>query len=397
MELTPRRAVIALAIINFIISFQGGLTIYLDSKYLTSALSSLGVPSGSTDSALGIVYALAAAVALLELIWMPKLLRKFGARNVAIAGSIVMMAGLALFAFHPNNALIIISYPLYSIIPLLIAFDVLAEAYIKEEEVARIRSYIYAIGSFGMLLAPALGGRLAEHFGLSLVYGVAACIIAPVSILFAWSFRKHVDVKYEDTPIFIEPHLKKETPDLMPIFWTQMMIQSFYMLMVVYVPLILQNAGVGAEDFGKIMTVALLAFVIVPGPLGYFADKYIGEKEFITAGLVIMGSALLTFPILIQLQPPLWVWAIVFLISRIGAAAAESMADAFFFKKYQTSHPALVVFYRRARPLAQLFFPAVAAGLLATGIIKDAIMLTFIFGFFLIVSAVFPLRLNDTK
>lgn len=396
MELTPRRAVVALALINFIINVQGGLTVYLDSTYLTGAIKHYVNDSQTVDSAIGIIYALTAAVALFELIWMPKVLRKIGARNLAIAGTIIMATGLAIYGDTPPAWLIIFAYPLYSIIPLLVAFDILAEAYIKEESVARIRSYIYAIGSFGFLLSPALGGHLAKEYGIPTVYAIASIILLPAVALFAWCFRRHSDTHYEDTPIFLPPHLKQETPDLMPIFWTQVMIQSFYMLMVIYVPLILQSIGIGNDKFGEFITIALTAFVIVPGPLGYFADKYIGEKEFITGGLVIMGLATISIPILLPLHPPMWIWAFIFFMSRVGSAAAESMSDAFFFKKYQTSHPALVVFYRRARPVAQLVFPTIAALLLYTHIVTPT-TITFIFGLLLIASTALPLRLHDTK
>lgn len=393
MEITPRRAIIALAIINFIVAVQGGLTVYLDSKYLKM---SLGAFTPNTDVAVSIVYALTAAISLVELIFMSRLLRKFGARNIALFGAVTQVMGLAILALNPSPIWIVVAYPIFTVIPLLVSLDILAEAYIDEEHVARIRSYIYASGSFGMLLGPAPAGWIAEHYGIQTVYTIAALIILPIIALFAWCFRNHKDATYEDTPLFIAPSDKKITPDLMPIFWTQIMIQSFYMLMVIYIPLIMQDIGVTHENFGVMMTIALFAFVVVPGPLGYFADKYIGEKEFIVAGLSLMGLSLIAIPLLIPYHPSVLVWGLVLFVSRVGAAGAESMADAFFFKKYQREHPALVVYYRRARPIAQLAFPMVAGIMLEFKILTMS-QLLLVFGFVLIAATALPMQIRDTK
>jgi hypothetical protein len=120
-----------------------------------------------------------------------------------------------------------------------------------------------------------------------------------------------------------------------------------------------------------------------------------GEKEMIITGMVLMGASLIAIPILADSKQTFMLWALILIVSRIGATATESMSDAFFFKRIEYAHPSLIAFYRRARPLSWLIVPTIGATLLSLRIV-DISKLLMLSGIAIILTIFFTAKLRDT-
>jgi MFS family permease len=123
--------------------------------------------------------------------------------------------------------------------------------------------------------------------------------------------------------------------------------------MNLYVPIYLhQTIGLSWLTLGLIFTVMLLPFVLIQLPAGIIADKFIGEKEMLIAGNIIMIISVIAIFFAKTTNPIIW-GALLFL-SRIGAALAESMQETYFYKKIDSRDMALINLYRQNRPLGWL-------------------------------------------
>lgn len=396
MNFRNKKQIIAISAIGFFLSLQLGFTLFIDSSYLSKILSRV---INNPDNIVGYIFASAFLFSLVGMLKFPKLLRRFGVVKVLATAGILLPISLLILFFEPPVILAIIAYFIITVcdVFVLASNDILLPSYMDEENTGLIHGIYFAIISLGFMISPAIAGYLVEAKGLSYAYLAGVFCTFFISFITYFIFKKFKDGKYEDVPVLPNKKLRKSSSDLMPVFWSQFALQAFYAIMTVYAPIyFVEKIGIGHDNFGYILTIALSTFVIMPTFLGYFADKFIGEKEMIITGMLLMSGSLIAIPILARHPQSLIVWGTIIFISRIGATMTESMTDAFFFKKIEHAHPSLVSFYRRARPLAYLSTPAACAILLSTKIID--ISQVFLFsGLFIIVMIFQTYKLIDTK
>ncbi len=366
MDITQkdRAGIIALSIISFLTSFQLGFTTYIDSSYLSTLLSRY---VAHPEAYVGYIFTLVAITTFALFIFTPKLLRRFGNKRIALASAVMLPFSLITLGLQPHITFTIIAFILASLSVTLLytTSDIFMNAYTKSTNEAFVRSVYFTASSLGFMLSPALAGYLASTYNFSFIYISAAIASLPIALVLLRSMKGYRDAEYEDVPAFPNRELRTKTPDLVPVFIAHSALQIFYSVMTVYTPIFLiQHVGLHYNEFGIIITIALSAFILLPVMLGYVADKFLGEKEFIISGTIIMGASLLLLPVFAQSPQSLFLWGTLLFVSRIGAAASESMTDAYFFKKIEHTHPSYIAFYRRARPTALLFTPMLCSVLL---------------------------------
>ena len=123
------------------------------------------------------------------------------------------------------------------------------------------------------------------------------------------------------------------------------------MLMVVYTPLYLtRNIGLSWAEFGVVMFFAQLAYVFLEYPIGLIADKYIGEKEMMALGFLIItiSTSWMAFVTVSSLV----VWSVIMFITRVGASLVEVTTESYFFKQTKSTDAQVISFFRITRPLA---------------------------------------------
>jgi predicted MFS family arabinose efflux permease len=134
----------------------------------------------------------------------------------------------------------------------------------------------------------------------------------------------------------------------------------FFMMMVVYAPLYLtRDIGFTWADFGIIMFFAQLAYVVCEYPIGLIADKYIGEKEMMGFGFLVLIIS--TAWMSITAAPSILLWSIIMFTTRVGASLVEVTTESYFFKQTKSSDAQVISFFRVTRPLAYILGALVAS------------------------------------
>ena len=109
-------------------------------------------------------------------------------------------------------------------------------------------------------------------------------------------------------------------------------------------------------------TIMLSPFVILQFPLGEISDKYLGEKEILTAGFLITGLSTILLAFIDK--PDFITWTAVLFTTRIGACAIEVMNETYFFKKISAKDSDIMGFFRNANPIAYMIAPISASTIL---------------------------------
>jgi MFS family permease len=163
--------------------------------------------------------------------------------------------------------------------------------------------------------------------------------------------------------------------------------------MIIYIPIFFtKTIGFTLSESTLIISIALISFVLLQIPMGIIADKYIGEKEIMTAGLIIMGLS--TMSIAFFDVHSFYFWATLLFITRVGASMVEIMTDTYLFKKINDDSVNILGFYRAIRPIAYIISPILASVLL---IFVDINYLFLILGIIVLFGVKFSLGIKDSR
>ncbi len=407
---TPLSAKTAFAVIStlvFFFSAQVSLTIYVDSSYLehaianTPSLASMQIWStpGGPENMVGTLYTFASLITLLALVLAPRILRKHGNYRWTLAMlilHIILLLGLSLF----DSAWLII--PLFVIETAIVStlyfnLDVFLERYSLDEKTGVIRGLFLVIGNIAWLLPPFFAGRILDQYGFQLLYFLGATIMVPTIFIVIRYFSIFEDLAYDDVPALMSREDSAKHPDIKNILTTNFFLQFFYAWMIIYAPLYFHNhLGISYADVGLILTIALSAFIIFPYPAGWLADKWIGEKELLVAGFLLMAATSALIPILASKGVGLFMWAILLFVGRTGASIVETMSETYFFKQIDGRGAGLIGYFRRSHPMAFIVAPILASMLLEFNIITMG-QLFYVLAAIMLLAIYFPLQLKDTK
>jgi MFS family permease len=401
---SSKDAFILLSILLFFFSAQASLTIYIDALYLKDAI--LSTPAFADmklwedpERLVGMLYTFASLITLFALVSAPRTLRRFGNYRWTLAVLILhvlALLGLGLF----DSAWFII--PLFVLEAALVSvlyfnFDVFLERYSKDENTGMIRGIMITIGSIAWLLPPFFSGMIIERWGFPLVYLTGAAIILPAIFIMMRYFSDFKDLVYDDAPLLMTKEDTRKHPNISRILWVNFFLQFFYAWMIIYAPIYFHDhIGISYAEFGLILTVALSAFVLFPSPLGWLADKVLGEKELLLCGFFLMGLTSLAIPFLSAASLALWWWALLLFVGRTGASIVETMTETYFFKQIDGHNASLIGYFRRSRPMAFIVAPLIASLLLSFGVIELQSLFT-ILGFVMLAGMAFTLRIKDTR
>ena len=92
-----------------------------------------------------------------------------------------------------------------------------------------------------------------------------------------------------------------------------------------------QYVGFTWDKIGIIFTIVLLPYMLFEFPLGKLADRWLGEKEFLIIGFVIMAGA--TGALTFITSTSIVVWTIALFMTRVGGSFTEIMSETYFFKQ----------------------------------------------------------------
>jgi len=341
-----------IAVIGFIYTLHGVIPMYSNSSFLALF---------ADESTLSFIYMAGAAVSVLGFLIAPDVIRRLGNYTTAmwlVCIQIALFFGLVTSTSPQALAIFfILQSGIISLIGL--SLDIFLEVYTDGANVGSVRGLYTATLNASWVVAPLIGTLLingTENFRNT--YVAALAMLFPLLYLIYRNFPRFKDPNYIHlSPWQLTKHVSANK-NWVKLFFANLILQIFYSWMVVYSPIYLnKNIGFSWEEIGIIIVIMLIPFPIIQYPLGKLADKKYGEKEIMAIGFCIMGisTMLLSFVTI----PNVALWAILFFLTRVGAAAAEIMMETYFFKTVSPRDSAVLGSFRITRPFAYFIAPLI--------------------------------------
>ena len=374
-----------LNVISFLFGFSEALLLYVTSDYFSQALKSRNVSS---------FYFIAYVIALIGLLNMHKLVKilgKSGAFFLFFLLQVYLLFSLIFIKQPFWGAILMMAYIIVNYFSWVV-LDVIIEEYSEDKKSGRIRGFHLMILSTGVLAGPFLSTTMLSSFGFEGLF-VAALMLNCLMLIVALIGLRGVNGKFHGKLTLQDIGMKVLTnKNVLNIYIVSLALEAFYALMIVYTPLYLLGRGFSWNQIGIIFTVMLIPFVLLEYPIGFLADEKFGEKEMIVGSLLIMSFA--TGAIFFISSSSVFIWAIILLVTRIGAASLETLRDSYFYKKIDGRDVDLISFFRTTRAVAYLLATGLSAMLLIVAPMKYIFLL--IAG--LVLMGVYPaFRLVDNK
>jgi len=352
---------LVLSFANFFGAAHFFLIVYVITPYLA-----LFMPESQT----GLVVSFGAVLTLLAFPFMPRMVRDFGAKRIAIVLAFVQAVSIFTLTLSPNIVFAILCIALACALSPLIAYqlDLLLEAATNEEgSTGRIRTLFLTAGNLALIITPLITGFLLDGTeAYSRIFLAASLSLTPFIVL----------LMFERLPEGEPPHLAKvrttclclwSDPDMRAAALGNGVLQFFFHLAPLYIPLYLHTVlGFPWSDLGWVFAIMLLPFVFIEYPAGYIADRWLGDKELLITGFIIMGIAFASIALVTSATPLLLV-ALILFVSRIGAALSEAMIEGHFFRRVSERDANTISVFRMMRPVGALIAPLFASVLLLTG------------------------------
>lgn len=240
--------------------------------------------------------------------------------------------------------------------------DILVEDFSTDQFSGRVRGLYLTILNLGLLLAPLLSTRTLDQFGHAGIFfglGVGYSFLFLLTLI---TLRQHDTVKREPIAFWNTLRRAFKNNNIAIIYFLSWILEFFYVIMIIYAPLLLLGRGLDWQTIGVIFTVMLLPFVLIQYPLGILADKAWGEKEMLIAALTLMALATWFFGV--TSTNSVLLLGVILFATRVGAAALEILRDSYFYKQIDAADTDLVAFFRTARPMANIIGACFALGML---------------------------------
>ena len=383
------RRIGVLSLGNFFAAAHFFLIIYILAPYLATL-----VP----ENVAGLAISLGAVFTLTFFPSLPRLAAKYGPQKLGVwfgFAEILILLGLAL---SPNAFFAVLLAALACAVSPFIAYqlDLLLESAVEDENsTGRVRAAFLTAGNVSLVLAPMVTGYLlADSERYNLVFLVAALSLIPFMLLL-----RHVPAAIPAPPRRINLRdaclCLMNDKDLRAIALAYGVIQFFFHLAPLYIPLYLHNVlGIPWSELGWMFAVMLLPFVLLEYPAGWLADTKLGDKRILAAGFVLTGLALAAIGTITETTSLTAILAIL-VLSRVGSALVEAIAEGHFFRRVSANDANTVSLFRMLRPVGALTAPIVGSLLLSVSGYTTFFAVT---GFFVLVVGFFAsLSVRDLR
>ena len=338
-------------LVGFIFSLSIALMSYINSSFISSFID---------EKLVGTIYAIGSIVSVLMLLIVPKIWRKIGGYKFLLWAIFLNILSVLSFAFSKDALSASLSFICVFTLNILIFFslDELLKIYSKDSSTGKTRGGYLALSNFAWIIAQLALGMIFGGFSFKIIY-LISFIIMSLSFLVSFMHLRNIpEPKYDNTGTkrYIREFFKNK--NLFRAYRISFLLQFFYCWMVIYTPIYLSlHLGFSWKEIGIIFAIMLLPFAIIEYPLGKCADK-IGERKILMFGFAIASIA--TLSLFFVNTHSLWIWAMLLLTTRIGAATIEVMSDVYFFKHIKPENEEFVGVYRNASPVSYIIGPLLA-------------------------------------
>jgi MFS family permease len=374
-----------LAFCSFLLGISSALILYLQSDYFKMSFGSDNVTP---------FFIAGYFLALVLIFNWHHLVRRFGKVRVFLVNIIlktfVVLAISILPVGHFGSVLLILY--IVSTVLMWVDLDVLLESCSKDVKTGKIRGAYLTVMNAGYLISPFFAGLVISRWGINSVFLIAAVILAIVTLIAFFRLKRIPNCDVEDLSFFSLLRKVIQRKNVMRIYYISFLLELFYALMIVYMPLYLLELGFSWSEIGEMFTVMLIPFVLLQYPAGILADKKYEEKDMIVFALLAMAVS--TAGIFFLSSKDFAVWAAVLFVTRIGASLIEILRDSYFYKRIDHTDVDIVDFFRSVRPMAYIL------GLLIATPIVYTLHIRYIFpfvGIMLLSGIPFALRLASSR
>lgn len=331
-------------ILTMLFALHYAIPLYATSSFLHKYFSSAYV-SG--------LFVVANIVTLLASLSISKSIRRFHTYGFTFFLVIAEIFATIIFAITDNLFVIGLFFIIHTLLQafLYICLNIFIESFSKHAETGSIRGLFLAILSLGYIVSPIIGGTILAHSSFQVLYIVASLMLVPF-LYFLHKYLIHIkEPAYTSVDIFGALRTVFRNKNLKSVFIVDMLVESFYGVMIIYSPMYLATLGIPLTTYmSYILPIALIPLVALPYELGFLADSKHGEKNILIVGLLIM--TITTFLCVVVTSSNPLVWAILLFMSRVGTSLAETMAHTYFFKKVGAEDASLTALFMNLRGLA---------------------------------------------
>jgi MFS family permease len=345
--------------LTFLFTLHATPATYINSNFLAQFFS---------DQSVGWIYGAGAGLGLVGLWAANRAVRRFGNYRVLRAVLWANLAAIIGLAWAPSAAVsgaaFIVSFTAGIVANFLI--DIFVEAASRNADTGKLRGWYLTAMNVAFLGGPLIAWLILSDHQFHRVFLFGAAILLGAIIFLNRRFAKFEDPCY--TPGGFRRGIARvwSTPDLRRAFAGFLTLQGFYAWMIIYAPLYLtQTVGFAVHEVAAMITIALVPFLVLQEWLGKLADCCTGEKEFLTAGLSVMGLSTLALAAIDSRS--FAVWAAVLFLTRIGAAMVESMCYSYIFRRVGAAESNVMEAFHSVRPVATIVAPLLAAPVFLLG------------------------------
>jgi MFS family permease len=383
-KINTKRGIIYVLVFLFTLHVTPGT--YINSSFLEQFVGEGGV---------GIVYAIASLVTIGGFFSIRPLLSRFGNYKTFLSALTLELISLTLMSIPTLSPSILLSAYILGFTMRSIAFfhlDIFLEDASSDDKTGSIRGFYLTMMNLSFLIGPFIAGFLITDAMYWKVYLISGIILLP-SLFITFKYLRHFkDPVY--VPFAFIPTCKTilSNRDIRSVFEMGSLLRFFYSWMIIYTPIYLvQHIGFSISETTFIIGIALVPFILFQSFFGYLADKFLGEKELLVFGFLVLAfftSAMAFFP-----YTSFWAWVGILFLTRIGASAVEVMSETYFFKKIRSSDVNIISMYRMTRPFVYLFSPLIGSLLL---LIVDIRFLFLFLGIIMLYGVRYSLMIKDT-
>lgn len=347
-NLKVNQSLIILYAAGFILSIATHITSYINSSFIENFV---GVQHT------GFFFIAANIFTFIAMLFFTKIIIRLGnfiatkiVLIIAVLSSLGLISGISSWFLLPFFITMWASFNL-----LWINLDIFVESFTSNVNTGKTRAIFFTFINIGIIFAPIISTRLVlNEIYYNYVYLISACVLLIFYFLLGFVRKKvHRVILFEKKTMTetISDFWRHKT--LRGIYGISFFLNLFFAVAVVYIPLYLHNdLGFSWASLGIMFSFMLLPFVLLEIPAGLIADKYLGEKELLYSGFIILTLSLFFFGI--SGAKGVLFWGVLLFISRIGAALIEAMRESRFFKIVDAENVSYINFLRTSYPLGYL-------------------------------------------
>jgi MFS family permease len=324
----------------FLIGLAEASLLYVLSSYFAEVIESDQV---------GAFYLIAYSATLISLFFLQKILRLFDRTQilkVSLAAIILISIFLSWIPVSHTGAIVLVLLLVLTAIVWVI-IDIIIEESTLNNQTGKIRGKYLTILATGVLFGPIISTQVKEIFGFEGIFRILAIGIF-LSLCIILIFLKN-----NNRSTVIESKILLTRRQFNRIYFISFALDFFFAVMTIYMPIYLREIGFTWSEIGIIFTIALLPIVLLPYPIGYFADKYRNfEKYSLIIFLIITGAS--TIVIGYSSSDSAVFWATLLAIARIGASGLEILKDSFLYRRIDGTNIKEITYFRTSKPITHI-------------------------------------------